>query len=87
MDAWPVECLPEATPRSHLAVPMFISDSIKPVASQLDGKTYSSRSELYAHYQSEGVRVLDAGESTTRPEIKKTTDADILPAARRAGLV
>lgn len=88
LEAWPAACWSQAESKSaRFPVPMFISDSIKPVQSQVDGKTYDSRSALYAHYESSGVRVLDAGEKTTRPEIKKTTDADILPSLQKAGVI
>lgn len=43
-------------PRSSLPVPVIIGDHMAPGQSQLDGRTYDSRSALAAHYRDYAAR-------------------------------
>jgi len=64
-------------PRSALATPMLVRDHIGPVTSQLDGRTYESRSELYDSYRRGGVRIVEGGEQPTSPARSRISKAEV----------
>lgn len=56
VEAWPSDCYkPRSEARSSLAVPYFICDSMDETQSMLDGKYYTSKSELRATYKAAGM--------------------------------
>ena len=65
---WPIECYPEVSNnRSDLSSPMLITDTMKPVQSQLDGKMYDSKSKLRSTYKAAGMVELGNDSSVTNP--------------------
>lgn len=60
--------------------PMLISDSIGPVVSQADGKTYDSKSALYRSYtpggNPQGQRYEVIGEQQAKPFVKERSSRE-----------
>lgn len=79
-DKWPSECyvIVERASSDTLACPMFISDTIEPLQSMADGKTYSSKSALRNTYKPsgnpDGISYVEMGNEKPKP-IKKDTDS------------
>lgn len=65
--------------RADLPTPYVTRDSIDAVTSQLDGRTYESRSQLYRSYKAGGVRIVEDGERPVdySAEPPKITKAEI----------
>lgn len=75
--------------RSGLACPMIISDTIDPVVSQADGKTYTSASALRATYRADGnpqgMNYIEVGnESVSTFERPKRDSLKAIEAIERA---
>lgn len=66
----------------NLAAPHVISDQIE-VTSMIDGETYESRGEYYAHLKANDVRVVEPGEDKSSFERTRREQVD---AAIRDGL-
>lgn len=65
-EAWPSRCWPtHQDKRSSLSSPMIIADSMDPVQSMADGKTYTSKAALRATYHpsgnADGKRYVEVG--------------------------
>lgn len=82
---WPCP-LPEPPARAAFPAPMFTSDAMRPVVSQVDGRTYDSRSAIRRHYREAGVVEVGNDRLPARPPIEKTTGAEIKAALQKAGL-
>lgn len=76
VDEWPLECLsaPPQGASDALPVPSFISDTMEPVQSMLDGKYYSSKSALRATYKAAGVVEVGNDPARLRPRKKPKPD-------------
>ena len=66
LEAWPFECMTVAqgAPSDALPVPFIASDTMEPVQSMLDGKMYTSKSQLRATYKAAGV--IEVGNDPAR---------------------
>lgn len=85
LDEWPDECVTAARSlRADLALPGIVTDGMKPLQSQVDGRIYDKRSDLMAHYKASGVRIVDPGEKPPAPE--KTTRKEVRDMLKAAGL-
>ncbi|MEH3108987.1 MAG: hypothetical protein PGN22_02650 [Agrobacterium cavarae] len=75
-DEWPLECLavPPQGASDALPVPNFISDTMEPVQSMLDGRHYSSKSALRATYKAAGVTEVGNDPARLRPRRKPKPD-------------
>lgn len=73
-DAWPIECMRHYNPkRSNLPAPHVISDTMEHgVESQLDGKIYTSKSELRRTYREGGV--VEIGNEKQKKTAKHRND-------------
>lgn len=60
--------------RSHLAFPMVITDDMDPVQSQLDGKFYTSKSQLRSTYKAAGVTEVGNDPARNKPFVKPKPD-------------
>lgn len=76
VDEWPLECFaaPPQGASDALPVPSFISDTMEPVQSMLDGKHYSSKSALRATYKAAGVVEVGNDPARLRPRQKPKPD-------------
>lgn len=77
VEAWPSDCYkPRSEARSGLAVPYFICDSMDETQSMLDGKYYTSKSELRATYKAAGMIELgnEPMKDFVRPERDRAGD-------------
>lgn len=83
---------PNYAHRSHLSAPMVISDTMEAgVQSMLDGKMYSSKSELRKTYKQHGVVEVGGDPAILRKQPKKRPDrkeikASVHRAFSRVGL-
>jgi hypothetical protein len=69
IDEWPVECFPRrAHSASDLPTPQFITDTMEPVQSQLDGQMYDSKAALRATYKQAGVVEVGNDSSVIDPK-------------------
>lgn len=90
-EPWPVECRVQSdAKRSELTAPMFISDTMDAVQSQLDGRMYDSKSALRRTYKDGGVVEL-GNDAPINPSKKIRPDrtkvkASVDRAFSRAGL-
>lgn len=75
-DEWPIECFakPPQGASDVLQVPNFISDTMDPVQSMLDGKMYTSKSTLRGTYKAAGV--TEVGNDPARLRQRKKPKPD-----------
>lgn len=83
---WPLACVSHfrgTGPRSDLAFPMIVSDSMDAVQSMADGKFYDSKAKLRADYKARGLVEVGSDipaamkHAEIRPERPKLTKAEI----------
>ena len=76
---------PPRGPRSHIAAPMLIRDTIDPLLGMHDGKTYDSKSSLRASYKANGLIELgnDAPTEPTAPPRPGGMREDIVAAYQK----
>ena len=80
VEAWPAECVAREEIRAGaFPTPRVMSDSIPPTVSQIDGKTYDSKSRLFSHYRDHGAHVVPKGYRADPPQ-----KAPVRPALERA---
>jgi len=60
--------------RSQLACPMIATDTMEPVQSMLDGKTYDSKSALRSTYRAAGVVEVGNDPARLRPRKRPKPD-------------
>lgn len=91
-DDWPEACWqPRVVARADLPMPMVIGDGIPDLKSQVDGKVYSSKSELRRSYKAAGVievgnEPIRPGERHVDPHKDRKQMAAIADAMKRVGL-
>lgn len=74
VESWPSACyVVEARAKSDtIPVPFFISDTIEPLVSMADGRTYSSKSALRSTYKAsgnpDGVNYVEVGNEPIRED-------------------
>lgn len=68
------ELPPVEVARSSLPTPRIVTDSMAPVQSMLDGKTYDSKSAIRATYKAAGVTEVGNDAARLRPREKPKTD-------------
>jgi len=72
LEAWPPDCFARThASRSNLSSPNFISDTLDPVQSQLDGCIYDSKSRLRETYRIAGVVEVGNDSSVVNPVAKR----------------
>lgn len=72
LEAWPPDCFARAhVSCSNLSSPNFISDTLDPVQSQLDGRIYDSKSRLRETYRNAGVVEVGNDSSVMNPVAKR----------------
>lgn len=73
--------IPETeTKRSSLGFPMISSDIMDPVQSQLDGKTYDSKSALRETYRANNVVEIGNDPARLKPKQRKKVDGNQIKA-------
>ena len=76
-EAWPHNCLPERIlSASDLPSPHFISDTMDPIQSQVDGRVYDSKHNLRASYKQAGVVEVGNDSSVVAPKPFKKPKPD-----------
>lgn len=77
VDNWPDHCRPETkgAPSEH-PVPHFITDTMEPVQSMLDGRMYDSKATLRQTYKDAGVVEVGNDSSVTDPKRKPNEKPD-----------
>lgn len=71
-------------PRSHLAAPQVIGDTMPAVQSMLDGKMYDSKSGLRSTYRAAGVTEVGNDIPAARPTVMRPEPREIRAAFERA---
>jgi len=76
VDEWPVQCFAEPPKGASdaLPVPNFITDTMEPVQSMLDGKMYTSKSTLRGTYKAAGMVEVGNDPARLRPRQKPKPD-------------
>lgn len=76
INEWPLECMsaPSQSASDALPVPYFISDTMEPVQSMLDGKMYTSKSTLRGTYKAAGM--VEVGNDPARLRQRKKPKPD-----------
>ena len=90
-EPWPEACRPvKVQNRSHMPAPRVIGDVMEPVTSQLDGRTYDSKSRLRKTYKDAGVTEVgtDAVTERTPPPVPSRAPVEMAvgKALAKAGL-
>lgn len=84
---WPAECIKaQQSKAAAFPTPMFISDTMDPVQSQVDGKTYDSKAAIRAHYRASGVVEVGTDKIAATKRTKPPVEATVAKALSIAGL-